>query len=630
MQIKQYYSHFIKQIQKPSILSLILLDCILLPLALVTSILLRLGGSWDPHLNGYLWIFLALPVWTIPIFITMGLYNAVIKYIDEKIIVIVIVGVSFSVGILIAVIKHNHMYAFPTTAIIIFWVFALAYIGGTRVMLRGIYRNNQNHTKINIGIYGAGSAGGQLSMLLQMGHEYNPVAFFDNNKKLWGDSIRGITIYNPQDIRKCINKYKITQILLAMPKANIKKRQEIINMLEPFAVQIKTIPSMGELIRGDVKINTIKEIDIKELLEREPIPPEESLIKKNIYNKIVLVTGAGGSIGGELSRQIACIHPAKLILLDISEYGLYNITKELHAIYPNVHIVDILGDITNEIFINQLFDTLSIETIYHAAAYKHVPIVELNPFTSIYNNVFGTSIIAHAALQHKCEIMVLISTDKAVRPTNIMGASKRISELILQSLHAISTHTIFTMVRFGNVLGSSGSVVPLFKEQINSGGPVTVTHPDVVRYFMTIQEASTLVIQAGNMAIGGDVFILDMGEQIKIIDLATKMIHLSGFNIKNEENPDGDVEIKFTGLRPGEKLYEELLVTESSQPTTHPKILKAHENYIPYENLMDKLNICKNAINQFDYDTIIDILHQLVIDYTQSNTKIHVHSSSLK
>ncbi len=622
------YKHLIEQLHNTNIIALLLLDFILLPLALITSVLLRLGGDWDHRLDNAIWIFFALPIWTIPIFISLGLYKAVIKYIDEKIVVIVLLGVTLSVLILTYVTKIAHIYAFPKTSIIIFWVFALAYIGGTRLILRGLFRkiNTQIKNKPNIAIYGAGSAGVQLCLSLTAGQEYNPVVFFDDDSKIWGSTIRGISIHRPRDIAKILRQNNIEQVLLAIPSASQTRRKHIIDMLEPLAIKIKTIPSLASLVSGQVTTNDIKEVDIEDLLGRDQIPPDIQLLQKNIRGKNVLITGGGGSIGSELANQISELIPTTLILLDNSEYALYNIKLQLTINHPALTIIDILGSVTDAELISRIIKQYQINTIYHAAAYKHVPIVEFNPIAGVFNNAIGTYIIALAAIKHSVETMVLISTDKAVRPTNIMGASKRLAEMILQALQIQSTHTIFTMVRFGNVLGSSGSVVPLFTEQIKNNGPVTVTHSDVIRYFMTIKEAVQLVIQASNMAIGGDVFILDMGEPVKIVDLAKRMIHLSGFSIKDTTNPDGDIEIKFSGLRPGEKLYEELLIGNNPQKTTHQRIMKGNETFIPYDELKLHLDNLIILIKKYDTQGIITTLNTLVTDFVCSNTKSYINT----
>jgi FlaA1/EpsC-like NDP-sugar epimerase len=604
-----------------NIQALLCLDFILLPLALLTSVFLRLGGDWDHRLDHSIWLFIALPLWTIPIFIKLGLYRAVIRYLDEKIVVIVLSGVSLSVLILISVIHFTHIYAFPKTSIIIFWVFALAYIGGTRLILRGILRNlsmDATHNKINVAIYGAGTAGVQLCLALQNSQEYFPVAFLDDDNNKSETVIRGVTVYHPQLLATILQQRKIEQVLLAIPSASLRRHQEIINFLEPFSLKIRTLPGIADLISGMVTVNDIKEIEIEDLLGREVIPADSELLQKNITNCNVLITGAGGSIGSELAKQISELHPRILVLFDVSEFALYKIERHIRETSPNIKLISILGSITSNSLVDKVISQYNINTIYHAAAYKHVPIVEFNPISGTENNVIGTYILATNAIKYNVRNMVLISTDKAVRPTNIMGATKRLAEMILQALQIQNdqtSSTIFTMVRFGNVLGSSGSVVPLFKNQIKHGGPVTVTHSDVIRYFMTITEAVQLVIQASNMATGGEVFVLDMGQPVKIVDLARRMIHLSGRKIKDSLHPDGDIEIKLIGLRPGEKLYEELLTGDDSAPTLHPRIMKANETYLPFDELITQLDSLKIAINMCDSDKIMQLIKQLIVDY---------------
>ena len=612
----QAIKQIIQQLKNKNIQAMLLLDFILLPLALLTSILLRLGGEWDVRLNHDLWLFLALPLWTIPIFIHFGLYKAVIKYLDEKIVLIVFYGVSISVLVLISLIHFFRIDALPKTAIITFWIFALAYIGGSRLIMRGILRRFNDSNKRTVLIYGAGEAGAQLCLALQSGSEYQPIYFLDDDKHKWNTTIRGISIMNPQALLQILDQYKIEQILLAMPSISYSRRNQIIKHLEQFSIKIKTLPGVSELISGNVTINDIKEIEIEDLLGREPIPADHALMRKNIHNKVVLVTGSGGSIGSELTRQIAKETPKLLILLDISEFALYAIDLELSQTFPQIPKIAILGSVTSNHLLESIIQEHQVNTIYHAAAYKHVPIVEHNQIIGIKNNVMGTYVVAKAALKYDVDTVVLISTDKAVRPTNIMGASKRLAEMVLQAFNTKSTHTVFTMVRFGNVLGSSGSVVPLFREQIKRGGPVTVTHPEITRYFMTIPEAVELVIQASNMAKGGEVFVLDMGEPIKIVDLARQMIHLSGFKIKESGSQDGDIEIVFSGLRPGEKLYEELLIGDNPESTTHPRILRANERYLDYVALIPEIESLEKALYNFIAPQAIQILTQLVPEYS--------------
>lgn len=618
MRLKKFLYPLYK-LQNKNIKALLLLDFILLPLALYTSIMLRLGGEWDHRLNYDLWIFLALPFWTIPIFIHFGLYRAVIRYLDEKIVAIVIYGVSVSVLILVCVIHFFEIDSLPKTSIIIFWIFALAYIGGTRIFLRGIIRRKSHQNKKNIIIYGAGDAGIQLCLALQSGSEYNPIAFLDDDRKKLGTVITGIPVHKPQSLHSLIEDNEVEQVLLAIPSANTTRKNQILKYLEQFSVKIKTLPGVSSLINGDVTVNDIIEVDIEDLLGREEIPTNTELMSKNIKNKVVLVTGAGGSIGSELTRQIAILKPQMLIVLDISEFALYSISQEISTKFPHIAKVDVLGSVVSNHLINSIIEKYSVHTIYHAAAYKHVPIVEHSPIIGIKNNVMGTYVIAKAALKHNVETVVLISTDKAVRPSNIMGASKRLAEMVLQAFNTKTSNTVFTMVRFGNVLGSSGSVVPLFREQIKRGGPITVTHPDILRYFMTIPEAVGLVIQASNMAKGGEVFVLDMGEPVKIVDLARQMIHLSGLKVKDKLNYQGDIEIVFTGLRPGEKLYEELLIGDDPEDTAHPRILCAKEKFLEYDELIQKITILEDALYKFLLPDVIAMLKVLVPEYKPSN-----------
>ena len=602
---------------KWEILSLLLLDCILLPLALFTAVWLRLGADWDPKINPHIWLFYCLPLWTIPLFIQLGLYRAIIKFLDDTVVYIVFTGVTASVLILTVLIHFSNALAFPRTAIIIYWLFALVYIGGSRFMLRGVLRKiGYNGEAKPVAIYGAGSAGVQLASSLIHGNEYAPMFFVDDDEVKWYKTIRGLKVYPPAELIKMTHIYHIIEVLLAIPSVPLSRRREIIGNLEANSIYVKTLPGLASIVSGEVKFSDIKEVDIEDLLGRLPVPPDSKLLSKNISGKTVLVTGAGGSIGSELSRQIAGLNPERLIVLDSSEFALYNIEQELRNRFAYISLITVLGNVTNAKLIEQLIAKYRINTIYHAAAYKHVPMVEANPLSGLENNALGTFVIAQAALNARVDNVVLISTDKAVRPTNVMGASKRLAELILQSFAAISGHTIFNMVRFGNVLGSSGSVVPLFKRQIRVGGPITVTHPDIIRYFMTIPEAVQLVIQAGNMAHGGEVFVLDMGDPVKIVDLAKKMVYLSGLTIKDAENPGGDIEIKYTGLRPGEKLYEELLIGDNPGKTEHERIMKANESFITMGELKPKLLLMHDFIRSNEIIPALDLLKELVVEYT--------------
>lgn len=617
----QNISYYIDRLKKPNIIALLLLDSFLIPLAFITAILLRLGGEWDHKLDNQIWILLLVPLWSIPILIITGFYNAVLEYLDETFLIIAIVGVSLTIIILFLILNYFNYFAIPKTSIIIFWVFALVYLLGSRLILRGISRSINSSPKTNnIAIYGAGSAGLQLFASLKTMKNYNIVCFIDDNYKIWGKTIKSIKIKPFHTLPKLIKLKKIDEVLLAIPSASSIQRKNIIKKLESLSIQVKTIPSIIELINGNIAINKIKEVDIDDLIVRD-IHHQKFLpiIQQHIFNKNILITGAGGSIGSELARQIVNLNPNLLMIIDISEYALYNIERELKKLNYHIQIIMILGDITNQILVDNIIHKYKINIIYHAAAYKHVPIVEFNPSIGAYNNIIGTSTVANSALKNNVDLMVLISTDKAVRPTNIMGATKRVAEMILQSLQEKSNHTIFTMVRFGNVLGSSGSVVPLFREQIANGGPITVTHPEVTRYFMTIPEAVELVINAGCIATGGEVFLLDMGNPVKIIDLAKQMVHLSGLNIKDKLNPDGDIEIKYTGLRAGEKLFEELLIDANATSTLHPQILQASEKFLDLEIINQHIIKLKNAFNNYDDQAIKTILQQLVNNYIPAN-----------
>lgn len=601
---------------KWEILALLVVDCLLLPLALFTAVWLRLGAEWDQHINPYLWIFFALPLWTIPLFIQLGLYRAVIKFLDDTVVYIVFFGVTGSVFILTVIIHFANALAFPRTAIIIYWLFALSYIGGSRFMLRGIVRKlGYNPNMRPVIIYGAGAAGVQLAASLIHGNEYMPMCFIDDDTHKFHKTIRSLKVYAPTELYRVCELYQIQYVLLAIPSASLGRRREIIRDLENHAIYVKTLPGIAHLISGEISFSTIKEVDIEDLLGRLPVPAQASLLNKNISAKSVMVTGAGGSIGSELCRQIAELKPAQLVLLDSSEFALYTIAQELRLQVPYLPLQVVLGSVTAAKLIADTLSKYHINTIYHAAAYKHVPMVEANPLAGIENNVYGTYIVANAALNAKVDNMILISTDKAVRPTNVMGASKRLAELIMQAFAAYSATTIFSMVRFGNVLGSSGSVVPLFKQQIQAGGPISVTHPDIIRYFMTIPEAVQLVIQAGNMANGGEVFVLDMGDPVKITDLAKKLIYLSGLTVKDASNLNGDIEIKYTGLRPGEKLYEELLIGNNPIPTEHERIMKANEKFTSLTQLRSKITLMHDLVINGETAVALTLLRELVHEY---------------
>jgi len=609
-------------------------DMVMLPVALWTAFALRLG-ELQPDVAAYWWIFLAAPLFSIPIFIRIGLYRAVVRFMGINAVFAIFKGVTISTLLLATVVLMTETKGVPRSVFLIYWGVAVIYIGGSRMLMRSYFQSLSltNEAKQNLIIYGAGSAGAQLASALLQGNEVNPVAFIDDNLSLRGSEIQGIKIFSSEELNELIKKYNINQVLLAMPSISRSRRREIVDTLEPLPVHVRTIPGMVDLVSGNAELNELREVGLDDLLGRDPVLPNKELLTACIQQKNILVTGAGGSIGSELCRQIVLLKPKKLVLYEISEYALYAIENELERIKAKynlgVELIPLLGSVLDQQRLKHVLQIYDINTIYHAAAYKHVPLVEHNIVEGIKNNIFGTYHAARAAVETHVDTFVLISTDKAVRPTNIMGASKRFAELILQGLSQISENdsnisidnksTHFCMVRFGNVLGSSGSVVPLFQKQIHNGGPVTVTHPEIIRYFMTIPEAAQLVIQASAMGTKGEVFVLDMGEPVKILDLAKRMIHLSGLIIKDERHPDGDIEIKITGLRSGEKLYEELLIGDNATGTQHPRIMQAEETSIPFYKLTEIINQLENSIEQYDIENIIKILSNTVSGYVANN-----------
>ena len=489
-----------------------------------------------------------------------------------------------------------------------------------------------NHSKKkNILVYGAGEAGRQLVTSLENNPEFKVIGFLDDNDKLQSQVLLGQKIYSLTDLEKLLVTKEVNLVFLAMPSIARNKRNQIIKKLNQYKLVVKTLPTISEIVDGRVTVSDIKDFTIEDLLNREQVQPNLELLSQNIKSKVVMVTGAGGSIGSEISRQIIKLKPKKLLLLELNEFALYKINEELKDITQNLKIIPLLVNVQNSSRVEEVFKTFKVDTVYHTAAYKHVPLVEENICESIKNNVFGTFLTAQIALRYNVNNFVLISSDKAVRSTNVMGASKRLAEICIQALYDNQNkHSKFAIVRFGNVLQSSGSVIPKFKKQIKAGGPVTLTHPDVTRYFMTITEASQLVIQAGAMAKSCEVFILDMGKSIKIKDLIDKMIKLSGLTIKNPKNLEGDIEVKITGLRPGEKLYEELLIGDNPQKTNHEKILKAQDSFIPFNQLKINLDNLSNLLEENRVADVKDMLARLVPSY-QSNTKIvdHIYEEQL-
>ncbi|MBB1391284.1 polysaccharide biosynthesis protein [Shewanella sp. SG44-6] len=586
-------------------------DSLFLVCAFWAALLVRLDDS-SVLSNATFWLVISivLPI-SLVLFAKLGLYRAVLRYMGLQALVAIVIGVTVSTITLVLVSFYAEANI-PRTVPLIYAAFSLVFIGGSRTIVRSIVGSGMKRTGEPVIIYGAGVSGRQLLTSLVQSHEYHPFAFVDDDVSLHGTVIQGVHVHSPSIIRKLIKQKSVTKVLLAMPSATRAKRQAILTRLEPLAVQVLTIPAMSDLVNGTKLYSDIKEVEIDDLLGRDAVNPREDLLSANIKDKVVMVTGAGGSIGSELCRQILKQSPKKLVLFELSEFALYAIDRELNATAKElglaVRILPMMGSVQRENRVQAVMESFGVQTVYHAAAYKHVPLVEHNVVEGVRNNVFGTLYTARAAIAAKVETFVLVSTDKAVRPTNVMGTTKRMAELVLQALSRENNKTRFCMVRFGNVLGSSGSVVPLFRTQIANGGPVTVTHPEITRFFMTIPEASQLVIQAGAMGKGGDVFVLDMGKSVKIVDLAKKMIRLSGYDVRSEKNPDGDIAIEFSGLRPGEKLYEELLIGDDVTGTEHERIMTANELYLTwaeYSVILDRLDL---ACHQFNHEAIRDIL----------------------
>jgi len=598
---------------------MVFVDSLALTMILVLSFSIRLGQWFWPNEELYLLIFIA-PFLAIPIFAYFGLYSTIIRFFDLKSIWPILKAVTLYSLIWAILGFMMALSVFPRSVVLINWMLALTVFVSSRMLanwiLTGLLSQRKYKRFQNVVIYGAGSAGRQLSTALDKSDEFETVAFLDDDSEIKNHIINGLKVFSPDDLQKVIDAYDIQEVLLAIPSLTNIRRREIINFLEPFPVLVRSLPGVSELAKGKVKVNDLLEIDLKDLLGRDPVEPNNELLHTNIRNKVVMVTGSGGSIGSELCRQILNLKPNKLVLYEISESALYQIDQELKANNVfDIKIYPVIGSIADRNRILQKCKLYSVQTIYHAAAYKHVPLVEFNQSQGVFNNTIGTMRLAQAAIDSNVETFVLISTDKAVRPTNYMGASKRAAEMVLQALAKLSHNTCFTMVRFGNVLDSSGSVIPLFKKQIKEGGPVTVTHSDIVRYFMTIPEAVELVIQAGAMAEGGEVFVLDMGKPIRIYDLAVKMIKLSGLEVLDENNPKGDIEIKYTGLRPGEKLYEELLVRGDFSLTENALIMKAEEEMIEWDKLKPILEEIIQKKDYMDDKVLSDLLKMMVPEF---------------
>ncbi|WP_349734973.1 polysaccharide biosynthesis protein [Pseudomonas jessenii] len=627
----------------------VLTDISLVWCALWMAFVVRLGV--DELVNPFtqhVWLFVSAPVIAIPLFVRFGMYRAVMRYFGNDALIAIIKAVTLSSLILGVVVYwySNHQNVVPRSIIFNYWWLSLIMIGGLRLAMRqyfmGDWFSAAQHVPFTsrddglpkVAIYGAGAAGNQLVTALRMGRVMRPVAFIDDDSGIADRVISGLQVYTPKHIQQMIDNTGAQEILLAIPSSNRGRRREILGFLEGFPLHVRSVPGFMDLASGRVKVDDIQEVDIADLLGRDAVPAQADLLEHCITGQSVLVTGAGGSIGSELCRQILTLRPTTLLLFEHSEFNLYSILSELEQRIAreslSIRLLPILGSVRNPDKLLDVMKTWRVDTVYHAAAYKHVPMVEHNIAEGVLNNVIGTLNTAQAALQAGVANFVLISTDKAVRPTNVMGSTKRLAELTLQALSrelapvlfgdtsnvSRVNKTRFTMVRFGNVLGSSGSVIPLFHKQIKSGGPLTVTHPKITRYFMTIPEAAQLVIQAGSMGLGGDVFVLDMGEPVKIVELAEKMIHLSGLSVRSEKNLHGDIAIEFTGLRPGEKLYEELLIGDNVAATQHPMIMTANEDHLSWDLLKGKLSELLAAVDQDDYTRVRQLLRDTVSGYT--------------
>jgi len=627
----------------------VITDIGLIWVALWLAFVVRLGiDEMANPIIDHTWLFVCAPLVAIPLFIRFGLYRAVMRYFGNDALIAIIKSVTLSALILGFIIywASNHQNVVPRSITFNYWWLSLILVGGLRLAMRQYFLGDWFTAAVQhvpfasrddglpkVAIYGAGAAGNQLVAALRMDKVMRPVAFIDDDASLTDRVIAGLQVYHPEQLQRLIDVTGAQEILLAIPSSTRTRRREILNFLEGFPLHVRTIPGFMDLASGRVKVDDIREVDIADLLGRDAVPAQPDLLQRCIVEQTVLVTGAGGSIGSELCRQILGQKPRTLLLFDHSEFNLYSILSELEQRIAReslaIRLIPILGSVRNQAQLLDIMKTWRVDTVYHAAAYKHVPMVEHNIAEGLLNNVIGTLHTAQAALQAGVANFVLISTDKAVRPTNVMGSTKRLAEMTLQALSrelapvlfgdlgnvSQVNKTRFTMVRFGNVLGSSGSVIPLFHKQLKTGGPLTVTHPKITRYFMTIPEAAQLVIQAGSMGKGGDVFVLDMGEPVRIVELAEKMIHLSGFSVRSERNPMGDIAIEFTGLRPGEKLYEELLIGDNVLATRHPMIMSANEDFIQWDALKDALSQLLGAASRDDFVQVRQLLRETVIGY---------------
>lgn len=605
----------------------LLADATAILIALIVAHVLAYLYEPPTDLLRWLGLYIALVIGSLAVFTKLGLYRAVVRYVSFRALGAVAFGVFVST-LWLWTLKTALSLNFPGHAVANYGLMALLIIGGSRLVMREMYHRMVSRRKRRVMIYGAGSAGRQLAQALLNGEQFHPVIFVDDDSTLQRTTILGVPVINSAQVAEAVASAQVERILLALPSATRAVRKQILETLEPLNIRVQTIPGMADMVNGDVSIDSLQDVNIEDLLGRDAVAPDSALMQKHLRDKVVMVTGAGGSIGSELCRQIILQKPRALVLFELSEFGLYSIDSELRALCDrngvSLDIFPVMGSVQNQHRVEAVMKSFGVQTLYHAAAYKHVPLVEFNMVEGVRNNVFGTWATAEAAINARVEQFVLISTDKAVRPTNVMGTTKRLAELVLQSLaDREDVLTRFCMVRFGNVLGSSGSVVPLFKRQIEQGGPVTVTHPDITRYFMTIPEAAQLVIQAGTMGSTGALFVLDMGQPVRIIELAKKMIKLSGLEVKSRDNPNGDIEISFSGLRPGEKLFEELLIGDNVVPCAHPRIMQAQEEFLSWAEMHDLLKLLENACDHSLYDAIRKLLLQAPCGYKPSEDHVN-------
>ena len=594
-------------------------DALILAAALWLAIALRYGDFYK-DMSSFWWLFPAVSLVGIVSFIKLDLYRAIVRYIGPSSMLPVIQGVTLSTFAVSIIAYISNAESFPRSAPMIYWFVAIMMVGGGRLIVRayfyGIFNNYLQREPV--AIYGAGESGAQLAITLLNDAEFIPVVFIDDNQSLRRNTIHGIRVYEPAYLSRLVKEFGIKRILLAIPSATFEQRGRILNELSRLPIQISTVPDISQLITGQADVAQIEEIDISDLLGRDMVPPDENLLRDSIEGKSVLVTGAGGTIGSELCRKILKANPKRLVLYDNSEFALYSLEQELLENEVKVELVFLLGSVLNKVYIAKVMEDFCVNTVYHAAAYKHVPMVERNIVEGLRNNVLGTWYVAQAAHQNGVDKLVLISTDKAVRASSVMGVSKRLAELVIQGFAALESETRYCMVRFGNVLGSSGSILPLFRHQIEKGGPVTVTHKEADRFFMTTSEAAELVIQAGAMATDGELFLLDMGDPVRILDFAKKMIHLHGKRVGKPnglENQDDFIDIVYTGLRPGEKLKEELIIGQLVTGTEHPKIMKAREECLSFKTIEEICVSLEQACQNKDYLLLQKLLKQAVPGY---------------